>query len=177
MKPATAPPVSPKARPTARPTDAVTAVISQPLPSQPPPADPLHPLLDRPRDQRLREYQYRFAQSAVFGLPVLALHLFGRSLGGTEASRWVAILQAALAGWVIYVGAAGMLFEGLLLLARRRFTADLLPALAAIALYVLALWRTVPVILHSASPAPSPPYHLAVLTLILWTGFRWWQKS
>lgn len=146
--------------------------------SQPPPADPLHPLIDRPREQRLREYQYRFAQSAVFGVPVLALHLFGRSLGGTEADRWVAVLQAILAGWVVYVGAAGMLFEGLLLLlARHRFAADLLSALAAVALYAVALWRTIPLLLHLTDTGPSPPYHYAVLTVILWTGFRWWQKS
>jgi hypothetical protein len=106
---------------------------------------------------------------------VIALQLFGRSLGGPESGRWVALLQALLAGWVIYVAAAGMLFEGLLLLPRRRLTADLLPALAATLLYTLGFWRAAPLILHPADSRPAPTFHWAVLVLFLWTSFRWWQ--
>ena len=135
-------------------------------------------LLARPPDQRRREYQYRFAQSVVFGLPVLALEWFGRSLGGAESDRWVAILQAALAGWVLYVGAAGMFFEGLLLLARVRLGADLLPAFVAGVLYVLGLVRaTRSVVGNPADNGASFGFHWVVLVLIVWTGGRWgWLK-
>src|SRR5687767_3056847 len=76
------------------------------------PVDTLQSLLDRPVSERLRESKYRFAQSVVFGLPVLALQWFGYRLGGTEADRWIGLLQLLLAGWIMYVGAAGLLFEG-----------------------------------------------------------------
>ena len=65
---------------------------------QPPVAAELHSVIDRPQAQRLQEFRYRFGQSVVFGLPVLALQWFGRSLGGAESERWVALLQALLAG-------------------------------------------------------------------------------
>lgn len=123
-------------------------------------------LLDRPPDQRRREYQYRFAQAVVFGLPVLALQRFGHSLGGQEAGRWVAILQGLLAGWVVYIGAAGMLFESMVWLFRRRFTADLLPAAAAVLLYLLTLVRI--------ATARPPWFHWAVVVIVAWTGVRWW---
>ena len=126
-------------------------------------------LLHRPPDQRRREYQYRFAQSVVFGLPVLALQHFGHRLGGAEADRWVAILQALLAGWVMYVGGAGMLFESLVWLFRRRFTADLLPSAAAAALYLLTFYR-----LATGRP---PGFHWSVLLIAAWTGLCWWRLS
>lgn len=158
---------------------------SHPLPTH----DPLVAQLDRPADQRAREYQYRFAQSAVFGLPVLLLQAFGRSLGGPESDRWVAVFQAVLAGWILYVGAAGMLFESLLWLARRRFTPDLLPSLAAAALYLAGVTRLASHVIRagikpgSASDAsgatfPPLPFHWAVLLLIAWTGARWgWLRA
>src|SRR4051794_34598570 len=73
----------------------------------------LHELLSRPRDARLREYKYRFAQSVVFGLPVLALQWWGGSLGPLDAQRWASLLQSIMCGWVLYVN-LGMLLEGLL---------------------------------------------------------------
>jgi cation transport ATPase len=131
----------------------------------------LDALLARPADQRRREYQYRFAQSAVFGLPVLALEAFGRSLGGPEANRWVAILQGLLAGWVVYVGAGGMLFEAVLQLARGRPVADLLPAGGAVAFYAVGLWRTGLLLAHSETA--SPLFYWPVLILTTWCGLRW----
>lgn len=132
-------------------------------------------MLDRPAEQRAREYQYRFAQALVFGLPVIALQVFGRRLGGQEADRWVAVFQAVLAGWVVYVGAAGMLFEGLLWLVRRRVTADLLPSLAVVALYVAGLVRAgAPLLSNGRTAFPPGPFHWAVLILIPWVGIRWW---
>ena len=135
-------------------------------------------LLHRPDDQRRREYQYRFAQSAVFGLPVLGLQYFGHSLGGPESDRWVAALQALLAGWVVYVGAAGMAFEGIVLLIRRRLTADLAPAIAAILLYLATLMRLAAYAV-SFKPGAFPRgwFHWAAVLLILWTGLRWWHLA
>src|SRR5271156_1761343 len=74
-------------------------------------------LLDRPRADRAREFRYRLGQAVVFGLPVIALEQFGHHLGGPESDRWVGILEALLAGWVVYVGAAGLAFEGIVRLA------------------------------------------------------------
>lgn len=138
----------------------------------------LDDLLARPPDQRRREYQYRFAQSVVFGLPVLALQFYGRSLGGPEADRWVALLQALLAGWVVYVGAAGMLFESLLLLARRRFAADLVPAVAAAGFYLVGLARSAPFLFNPTPLHPiRPTFHWAVAVVVAWSGWRWWRMS
>src|SRR3954466_3838186 len=92
-----------------------TVEHSRPAASSSSSSDSFETLLNRPREQRVREFKYRFAQSAVFGLPVLALQRFGPALGGAESPRWVGVLQLLLAGWVVYVGAAGMLFEGALL--------------------------------------------------------------
>jgi len=129
-------------------------------------------LLARPLDQRRREYKYRCAQSLVFGLPVVALHHFGVALGGPEAPRYVAILQALLAGWVMYVGAAGMLAEGwLLFLARRRLSWDLLVALTALALYVLSIVATL-LILVARARLPLL-FHISVSIIAIWTGIRW----
>src|SRR4051794_16875055 len=95
-------------------------------------------LLNRPLEQRIREFRYRCAQSVIFGLPVLALQWFGPRLGGAEASRWIWLLQAILAGWIVYIAAAGMLFEGLM--ARSLTTLpDLLVAIFAIGMYVISL--------------------------------------
>jgi hypothetical protein len=106
--------------------------------------DPVHDILDRPPSQRLREYKYRFAQSLVFGLPVVALWLLGPAMGGPEASRWIGLLQVLLAGWVMYVGVVGMLVEALM---RRRATIDGLAGCVAIGLYLLGavmlLWPAV----------------------------------
>jgi hypothetical protein len=144
------------------------------LPNPPLLSVALEATLKRPRAERVREYKYRFAQSVVFGLPVLALQRFGPTLGGPEAWRWVALLQALLAGWVMYVAAAGMLFEGLLLLAARRLTPDFLPAIVGLACYAVGLLRSGRLILRPASPPLAPTFHWAVLALLLWTGLRWW---
>jgi len=133
-------------------------------------------LLHRPADQRRREFQYRFAQSTVFGLPVLGLQWFGHSLGGPESDRWVALLQALLAGWVVYVGAAGMAFEAGVWLVRRRLTADLVPAVSAILLYLATLVRLAAYAVSSLpGPFPAGWFHWAAALLILWTGLRWWH--
>jgi hypothetical protein len=137
-------------------------------------------LLERPEAQRLQEFRYRFGQSAVFGLPVVALQWFGRSLGGTESDLWVTLFQALLAGWVVYVAATGMLAEAaLLLLTRRRPPAAglayALVAAAAVTGYLLSLPRLVLLMAHrgtAGTPWPSV-LHWVVIMLAVWTGMRW----
>jgi cation transport ATPase len=132
-------------------------------------------LIARPREQRAREFKYRFAQSLVFGLPVLALQRFGRALGWVEADRWVGLLQLVLAGWVLYVAAAGLLFEGILT-RRRRVSADLIVALAAVAAFVLSI-SAVAATLFGRTPRWSPRFDAVVALLIFWSGVRWWWLS
>ncbi len=133
-------------------------------------------LLARPDDQRLREYKYRFSQAVVFGLPVLALQAWGGALGGSESDRWVGILQALLAGWVVYVGAAGMLFEGLLLLPRR-VMADLIPALGAVIAYAFSLISVLHVLFTGQLWYRPLLFHVSVIVVAAWTGLQWWRCS
>ena len=140
------------------------------------PQSKIQNLLARPDDQRLREYKYRFSQAVVFGLPVVALQWKGYSLGGAEADRWVGILQALLAGWVVYVGAAGMLFEGLILLPRR-VTADLLPALLAVAAYLFSLISVLHVPLDGRLGYRPLLFHVSVVIVAAWTGVQWFRWS
>src|SRR5687767_8481385 len=121
-----------------------------------------------PLHERIRQYKYRFAQSLVFGLPVIALELWGRALGGREADRWVLFLQALLAGWVMYVGAAGMLVGGLLALPK--LAPDLPVAAATIACYLTALASfAVPTL------RPWSLFTCSVVLVITWSGFQWWR--
>lgn len=120
----------------------------------------------------MREYKYRFSQSVVFGIPVIALQYFGQRLGPIDADRWVSLLQALLAGWIVYVN-LGMLFEGILLL-RQRVTADLFVASAALLIYIVSLVSAVRGIVTSRLWYPLA-FHVCVLILAIWTGVRWWQ--
>ena len=131
-------------------------------------------LLARPRDQRLREYKYRFSQSVVFGLPVIALQSYGRALGPADSERWVSLLQALLAGWVLYVN-LGMLFEGLLLLPARRVTGDFIASIAAVALYAYSLVSAAHGVVTSRLLFRPLMFHVAVVVLAAWTGWRWWR--
>lgn len=148
------------------------AASDHPVPVEQP--SPLHGLLNRPPEQRLREYKYRFAQAVVFGLPVVALELFGARLGGPDPGRWSGLFQAILSGWVLYVGAAGMLFEGLLLLPRR-LIADLPISAVAAALYLLSLlW-----LVHTFTTGTPHPrlFHVCVILTAVWTGIQWFCWS
>jgi cation transport ATPase len=138
-----------------------------------PPANAIESLLTRPIDQRIREFKYRFAQATVFGLPVLALQRYGRSLGWVEADRWVGLLQLALTGWVVYVAAAGMLFEGIVLLLRRRIQIDFIVALIAVALYLVSIASIAHLIFRGRLWFP-PRFDAVVALLIVWCGGRWW---
>ena len=140
------------------------------------PPSRLTELLARPDDQRLREYKYRFSQAVVFGLPVLALQAWGHALGGPESGRWVGVLQALLAGWVVYVGAAGMLFEGLILLPRR-VMADLVPALAAVLTYGFSLISVLHVLVSGHLWYRPLLFHVSVVVVAGWTGLQWYRWS
>jgi len=129
-------------------------------------------LLSRPSDQRLREYKYRFAQSAVFGLPVIGLQYFGLRLGGAEAAVWVGLLQALLAGWILYIAAAGMLFEGLLLI-RKKITPDLMVALLSAGLYLASAIGLVLLLFQFDLERRIFWFHASVMLLILWCGIQW----
>jgi cation transport ATPase len=145
---------------------------SSPALSQP---ETFESLLNRPREQRVREFKYRFAQSVVFGLPVLALQRYGPALGWVEAGRWVGVLQLLLAGWVVYVAAAGMLFEGIVTLARRLpgARADFVIALIAVVVYLLSAVSIAHLILRGTPWFPAR-FDVVVALLILWCGGRWW---
>jgi cation transport ATPase len=142
--------------------------MSEPLRTREP---ALGTLLNRPLTDRIREFKYRFAQAAVFGLPVIALQYVGPHLGGAESSRWIGLFQALLAGWVLYVS-AGALFEGLIhLLRRNRPSVDLLVMLLAACLYLvsLATWM----VLLAGRFRFHPVFHWVVLLILGWAGFRW----
>jgi hypothetical protein len=134
--------------------------------------------LNRPAEQRIREFKYRFAQSLVFGLPVLVLQWFGHSLGGApgEADRWVPLLQALLAGWVAYVAATGMLVEGVLAVWAGKITitlADAVVALFAILLYLFSVISVLGIFIHGELLYRPLLFHFVVLILLLWCGVRW----
>jgi hypothetical protein len=133
-------------------------------------------VLDRPPEQRLREHKYRFAQSVVFGLPVIALQCFGRSLGGADAPRWVGLFQALLSGWVVYVAAAGMFFEGILLI-RQRVTGGLVVSTLAIGLYLASVASEVRLLITSTPWFEPLLFHWAVILLASWSGMQWFRLS
>ena len=139
-------------------------------------ASRLSELLARPDDQRLREYKYRFSQAVVFGLPVVALQLWGHALGGPEADRWVGILQALLAGWVVYVGAAGMLFEGLIVMSRRALP-DLIVAILAVVTYLFSVVSVFHVLFTGHLWYRTLLFHVSVIMLAAWTGWQWFRWS
>jgi predicted membrane channel-forming protein YqfA (hemolysin III family) len=101
-----------------------------------------------------------------------------------ESDRWVALLQALLAGWVVYVAATGMITEAALVIRTRRrgqraILADGVVASAAAVAYVVSLPRLVELATHRnpfAWPWPTA-FHFAVVILALWSGLRWRQLS
>jgi cation transport ATPase len=135
----------------------------------------LDDLLDRPADQRIREYKYRLAQTLVFGLPVVFLQYVGPHLGGAESERWVGLLQAILAGWIVYVGAVGMAFEGAILLWRRRPTVELAIATAAVGLFLYSAISVTGVIFTGQLWYRPLLFHWVVIVLTLWCAWRLWR--
>ena len=133
-------------------------------------------LLNRPIEQRQREFRYRCAQAFVFGVPVLALQWLGPKLGGAEAPRWIALLQAILTGWIVYIGALAMLVEGLLVRSTR-LLADTIVAALATGMYLYSLITVIPVLIIGRMLPGPRLFHWVVMMLIVWTGLRCWQLS
>lgn len=125
--------------------------------------------------ERTREYKYRFSQTMVFGLPVVALQLFGRVLGPADWERWVSLLQALLAGWVLYVN-LGMFIEGIVALWWRQLSADLLIVALAAGLYFHGALGAIAGIISNELPYPLL-FHAMVILLAGWTGWRWWRMA
>jgi hypothetical protein len=134
----------------------------------------LSELLSRPLDQRVREYRYRFGQSIVFGLPVIALHFWGSSLGPVDSQRWSSLLQVLLCGWVVYVN-LGMLFEGLID-HRLRFRGDFIVACIAVVLYLASLISALHGIIASRLWYPLT-FHICIIILAIWSLWRWLRLS
>jgi cation transport ATPase len=133
-------------------------------------------ILNRPISERLREYKYRFAQCAVFGLPVLGLHFFGARLGGPEAGRWIGLMEALLSGWCLYLAALPMLSESLMLLAMGKRKVELLVALAAMILYVIGVVGWIFTLRGRGAILPSA-FALVVVILMAWSGSQWLRLS
>jgi len=138
-----------------------------------PPEPTLAQLLDRPAADRIREYRYRFGQSIVFGLPVLALQFFGYSLGGADSQRWVGVFQALLTGWIIYIAAIGPLFESILRLARGQVSAELFVSFVAVAMYVCSLISVLYVPFTGHVGFRPLLFHYVVALLITWAAMNW----
>ena len=138
---------------------------------------PTPPTLPRPKIEtsdaqdvieRRRQWKYRFAQSLIFGLPIVALHFIGPKLGGPEAPRSVALFEALLAGWVLYVGALGMIGDALV---RRGITADGLVALVAMGIYVVGVWRLIASV-NEKTPGLSRGFLASAVLIIVWSAIR-----
>ena len=129
----------------------------------------LSELLSRPLDQRVREYRYRFGQSIVFGLPVIALHFWGSELGPVDSQRWSSLLQALLCGWVVYVN-LGMLFEGLIDRRLRR-RGDFVVACVALIFYLASLISALHGIITSRLWYPLT-FHICIIILATWSLWR-----
>ena len=147
----------------------------------PPDADSiLHQMLQRGDAERARENRYRMAQAIVFGFWVIVLDWTGDRLGGRDAGLWSGAFQSLLSAWVVYVGAAGMGFEGIvrLYIRPRQFTWDLPVAIAAAASW---LWGFLSLSIGFAAahagrfyPRPAGPgFDLCIWVLAIWTGARY----
>ena len=97
-------------------------------------------------------------------------------MGGPESPRWIAVLQALLSGWILYVAAAGMVVEAILLPTLNRVP-DAIVGSVAICLYLFSLVCVVPIFITGRMLGGPILFHCAVLLLGGWTALRWWQLS
>jgi len=106
---------------------------------------------------------------------VLVLQWFGWRLGGeADAGRWVGVFQALLSGWVVYVAAGGLLFEGLLWLgARKRVSGALVVAVISIGLYLCSLVSVAHVFVDGRLWFGPLLFQYSVLLLAAWSGWGW----
>ena len=93
------------------------------------------------------------------GLPFWHYNGSARDLAAQKRLELIAIFQAILSGWILYVAAAGMLFGAWL---------DLIVACSR--------WsRSYFGLIFIASRPPT--FHFVVILLLTYTGVRWWQLS
>lgn len=112
------------------------------------------------------------------------LQLIGLSLGGPESARWVTLFQALLTGWVAYVGAGGLLYEGLIgevVATGNRWgaRASLVVAAGTALLYAISLVRSVrPFVTPAAGNlARHTFYHWVICLIVAWSAFNWWRLA
>ena len=143
------------------------------MPTPPNPPDPpsLQQLINRPKSERRREYRYRFAQTLVFGLPVIALAVWGPLLGPTDWQRWSTVLQALLTGWILYIN-LGLLLEPIV---AKQHYADLAIIVTALVIYLWSIAGTAHVLLTGRSSNRSALYCICVAVLSIWNAVRWLQ--
>jgi cation transport ATPase len=130
----------------------------------------LSDLTNRSQTERLREFKYRFAQSAVFGLPVLALHFYGPFLGRAEAPRWIGFLEILLSGWVVWIGLFAMVVEALLI---KIPTFDSIIASIGLVAFLFAAISFIRLLLSQSVSHLMIGFPVAVAISILWNGLRW----
>jgi cation transport ATPase len=134
---------------------------------------------NRAQSEQARAHKYRFAQSLIFGLPVLALELFGEKLGGAESARWVMLFQALLAAWVMFVGAVPMIMENILAKAERRNQDIKLSSSAsglwAVAIYFVGIFSWV-LVLRGGRRIPYT-FAISVAIVIISSGVQWLRLS
>ena len=121
-----------------------------------------------PSNDRVIQYKYRFGQSVVFGIPVIALHFFARKLGPEDWERWGSLLQALLAGWVVYVN-LGMLVEAAMI---KRLTVDAVITAIAVTLYLYSIISAAHGIVTARLLYPLM-FHVSVILLAAWSLWRW----
>jgi hypothetical protein len=105
----------------------------------------------------------------VFGLPVVALAIWGPLLGPRDWQRWSTVLQALLTGWIIYVN-LGLLIEPII---RRRLTGDLLVILGAISIYLWSLGGMALLLATGRFRFGPAIFWLCVALLCAWNALGW----
>ncbi|MCG3178164.1 MAG: Potassium-transporting ATPase ATP-binding subunit [Phycisphaerae bacterium] len=66
------------------------------------------------RRRRIRDIRQRLAIAVGFGLPVIALHLFGHRLAADPARElWPLWMQLLLTGWVLFAAAGSWFYHGI----------------------------------------------------------------
>ena len=134
-------------------------------------------LLARPDEQRLREYKYRCAQALIFGLPVMALEYFGRSLGA-EYGQTLVCGTARLGGFPVGIVAnqhhrvrpadGPLQFGGVLYV----------DSAEKVARFVMNCNQDFLPIIFTGHLGRGPIlFHVVIALLATWTGARWWQWS
>jgi len=140
--------------------------------------------LEALRDRLAREYKARLAQAIMFGLPAIVLHYVGPLLspgGGQSAAglRFPWLFEMLLVGWMCYVAAWPIIWQGVASLIHLRATSDLLTtciifaSFAPSAIGALSMLFTNEPWFGSPHAGEGPVFHATVLTVMLAVAQRW----